>query len=345
VVVNSFREVKGATGHPYSALCEASAVAYSSFLRWSTRVQNRELPIKTPGPQKEGQLDRKGLEKKIRSLKHGRKRTRGTGALYRQHKTAISRRQLAVLVDEIRRQINRERLAALRRITWLSSGLVWAVDDTQYSGRETPYLQLVQDLGSRHKLSALVADQLANGTQVRDHLIDLFETFGPPLFLKRDNGSNLNHHLVDELLEDAGVIPINSPTYYPPYNGGIERGIREVKDTVAGIVGPWARPSTGSLEVYAKSALGTLNHKPRSLLQGSTAVEAFNIGLKQAKTYNTEIRKEIKDRIGELEESLTAKMKGQGKKARATAKRIAAEQWLVKNGIISINTKNHVLPD
>jgi len=32
--------------------------------------------------------------------------------------------------------------------------------------------------------------------------------FPPPLFLKRDNGGNLNHHLVEALLRDQLVIPL-----------------------------------------------------------------------------------------------------------------------------------------
>ncbi len=48
---------------------------------------------------------------------------------------------------------------------------------------------------------------LAHGDEVAAHLNALFEDHGPPLFLKRDNGGNLNHTLVEDLLEAFLVIP------------------------------------------------------------------------------------------------------------------------------------------
>ena len=47
--------------------------------------------------------------------------------------------------------------------------------------------------------------------------------------LKRDNGSNLNHQAVDEVLSRYLVIPLNSPPHDPPYNGGMECAVRELK--------------------------------------------------------------------------------------------------------------------
>jgi hypothetical protein len=49
------------------------------------------------------------------------------------------------------------------------------------------------------------------GEEVAGHLDCLFGRFGPPLFCKRDNGGNVNHAAVDDVLGDAMVIPINSP--------------------------------------------------------------------------------------------------------------------------------------
>ena len=60
-------------------------------------------------------------------------------------------------------------------------------------------------------------------------LEQLFLRHGPPLVLKRDNGSNLNHQAVDEVLTRYLVIPLNSPPHYPPYNGGMECAVRELK--------------------------------------------------------------------------------------------------------------------
>ena len=60
-------------------------------------------------------------------------------------------------------------------------------------------------------------------------LEQLFLRQGPPLVLKRDNGSDLNHQAVDEVLTRHLVIPFNSPPSHPPYNGGMECAVREPK--------------------------------------------------------------------------------------------------------------------
>jgi hypothetical protein len=67
------------------------------------------------------------------------------------------------------------------------------------------------------------------GESVAARLEQLFLGQGPPLVLKRDNRSNLNHKAVDEVLARHLVIPLNSPPHYPPYNGGMECAVRELK--------------------------------------------------------------------------------------------------------------------
>ncbi|MBN2563475.1 MAG: hypothetical protein JXQ75_21360 [Phycisphaerae bacterium] len=61
----------------------------------------------------------------------------------------------------------------------------------------------MRDLGSRYTFSPLVKAHLAHGDEVAAHLAELFAIHGPPLFLKQDNGGNLNHWQVDELLAKA----------------------------------------------------------------------------------------------------------------------------------------------
>ena len=67
------------------------------------------------------------------------------------------------------------------------------------------------------------------GETVAVHLEQLLLRHGPPLVLKRDNGSNLNQQAVDEVLARYLVMPLNSPPHYPPYNGGMECAVRELK--------------------------------------------------------------------------------------------------------------------
>ena len=95
---------------------------------------------------------------------------------------------------------------------------------------------------SRYKFAPLV-DERFTGELVAARLDELFAQHGPPLVLKRDNGSNLNSEAVNAVLSRWLVIPLNSPPYYPPYNGGIERAQRELKAALR--PGSWpTRPAT-----------------------------------------------------------------------------------------------------
>ena len=58
-----------------------------------------------------------------------------------------------------------------------------------------------------------------------ERLARLFQEYGPPLFINRDNGGDLNHGAVDKVLGEFMVIPLNSLPYYPPDNG-VSRKVR-----------------------------------------------------------------------------------------------------------------------
>jgi len=139
-------------------------------------------------------------------------------------------------VEESRREVLRERQADTRRIDWRVPGAVWSMDPTELTWRDDALRQKlrllpVMDLASRYKFPPWVGSPLT-GDQVAAHLEELFHRYGPPLVLKRDNGSNLHTAAVDELLNRWLVIPLNSPPHYPPDNGGIERAQREFKSAL-----------------------------------------------------------------------------------------------------------------
>ena len=111
------------------------------------------------------------------------------------------------------------------------------------------------------------------GEEVAGHLAYLFDRFGPPLFCKRDNGGNLNHTAVDQVLEDAWVIPLNSPPYTASYNGAVERTQREFKEYLKRW--QWKANTMEALFLLAKTAAHELNHKPRRCLNNHTACGVY----------------------------------------------------------------------
>ena len=103
------RVQKEETGVVYKSQCQGTGVAYPSFKRWNVRLEHGEPILSPPGPKKIGLMDLAALDAEIDGLGHGRRRTRGTCALYERHRTEISRRHLHARVVCARRQRNRER--------------------------------------------------------------------------------------------------------------------------------------------------------------------------------------------------------------------------------------------
>jgi len=323
----------------YRQQCERLGVAYSSFKRWRSRAANDQQVIARPGPKKVEPLDLEALREELRVMRHGRKRTAGTGALYQRYRDQISRRDLQRLVEEERRDRNRERNRIYNQVNWKVARLVWAMDDTEY--RPFPSyppasLHNVQDLGSRYKFRPLVGPSLATGEAVAANLLRLFEQHGPPLFLKRDNGGNLNHHLVNELLGAFLVIPVNSPCYYPQYNGGIEAAQREIKQQLT-----QQSPAVAAfLAIQADLEVQDLNHKKKPCLGFRTPCRLFHAGRSVAQSYNKRKRREIYDII----RSRTKKLVDVHGLDVGPAWRLAIETWLLEHDIITVSKRNRVLP-
>ena len=334
------------TNHwPYRQTCETVGLSYSSFMRWKERQRLGQAAIQKPGPQKAGILDVDRLEAEIRDLAHRKKRTYGTGELYQAHGDEVSRRELQVMVSMVRQELNREQRAMVRRVSWDCSGLVWSMDDSEYARSADSvklFLHLVRDLGSRREFDPLTGS-LATDDKVADDLCTLFEEHGAPVFLKRDNAKNLNAAAVNEVLAEYGVLPLNSPTYYPPYNGGIERGIRELKELLEEKYG-CSGYCPQQLRASAPLAVHDLNHKQRDCLQGKIPCEMFTLGRSALKQYTLQKRKEIHAQLQEMAADIMAKLEDDRADAAQTAWRIAVETWLRRNGLITVTQNGKVLP-
>lgn len=338
MIVRHMENRKRAEGVPYQAQCLEYGIAWPSFKRWRHRIEHDRPIVVRPGPKKVEPLNLDALREDIRLMKHGRKRSAGTGDLYRKHQARISRRDLQLIVNQERAEQNAERNRIIRQVNWKVPRLIWSMDDTEYKPfKEYPksYLHNVHDMGSRYKFDPLVGTSLVHGDQIAENLKSLFERHGPPLFLKRDNGGNLNHEAVDALLEAFLVIPLNSPVAYPRYNGGMEKAQREVKETVAS-----HNPSPSLLGIQAQLDVQKINHQCRPVLGNRTSCEVFASGLQHARKYTKRKRKEVYETIREM----TLEIIEGGCCKEDTAWRHAAEIWLLDNGFITVSNNNEVLP-
>jgi hypothetical protein len=321
---------------PAVSLVTMTGFSTSSYQRWKRRLHRGESPVKKPGAKKIQPFDLGELKHRIRSLSHRRKRTAGTGQLYKTVKHGISRREFNDMVREVRYETNRQEAADRSQVFWLRPDLTWALDGLEYKNR---HVQNLQDLCSRYKFVPMITDYLPNGEEVAGHLSRHFCRFGPPLFLKRDNGGNLNKFSINDLLEELMIIPINSPIYTASYNGAVERSQGELK----GWLRKWNRETNTlrEFELQVENAAHALNHKSRRSLYWKNSCRSYFCSSRLR--YNKRKRKEAYDWIKDLAVDISDSA---GKnKIDPAAWRVSAIKWMAKHRLITIRKPSKVLPN
>ena len=133
------------------------------------------------------------------------------------------------------------------------------------------------------------------------------------------------------------MIPINSPPYTPSYNGAIERTQREFKDQIRRW--QWKSKSMDALFILAENAAYELNHTPRRSLNHQTACGTY-FGEDRLR-YTKRQRKSAYQWILDLATEIATRA---GKSKITNVEwRVAAKQWLSKNGLIKIAKAGKVL--
>jgi len=321
--------------------CRSLGIPYTSFMRWRSRIRAGRPPVAKAGPQPVAPLNLNELNKKIIGLKHIRKRTLGSGELFREISHQISRRDFQSIVTETRLNRSRDRRSSMCRTTWNTPGIVWAFDDMEYQDpgfNRVHHIHSMRDLASRYTFPPLSGFRQAHGDQIAEHLEKQFQEYGPPLFLKRDNGGNLNHYAVDRLLSEWMVIPYNSPPYYPKYNGSIEQTQSERKNQQK----PTVRTTHDALSRLAIIAANTLNHESRPCLQGRISCQVFFSEKSKMKAFHKRKRKEVFERIQYYTMHIANDENVNG--SFDSAWRSAILIWLQKNGFISMTNYEKCYP-
>ena len=333
-------QIKEKTAMPYKTICEAVRLHYPSFMRWRMRRQEDAPMVRQPGPAKVERPDFGRIEQDIAKLSHGHDRTQGTGMLYARHQSAISRRDLQRLVAMARHDLNASHRQNLRRIHWNVPNVAWSMDPCEYKQCEIcgkVHLNHMQDLASRYKFNPMAGD-IPRGEEISGWLTATFTRFGTPLILKRDNGGNLNHEAVTDVLEDYFVIPLNSPVHYPPYNGAIEEAQTELKKGLASKLMYQPCCPREHLEVYATTVEHDLNHQPRACLKGKNSCQVYFAG---KRTFSKWERRDAYAWIKNLQNEVLCSQEEVQPQA---AWRIAVEAWLSMKGFITVTINGKVLP-
>jgi hypothetical protein len=181
------------------------------------------------------------------------------------------------------------------------------------------------------------------GEEIAGYLAEKFCRFGPPLFLKRDNAGNLNHAAVNEVLSEFFVLPLNSPEYYPPYNGSIEESQGELKACLREKLPLGAISSPDAMATCAEVVVHDLNHRCRPCLQGKTSCQVF-FPSERNPVFSKLERREIYDNLLERVERILRSLTKHEKATRESAWRISVESWLQARGFIKVHTSEKCHP-
>jgi len=326
---------------PYREICSAVRMSYPSFIRWRMRHKQDTPVVRQPGPPKVKLPDFERLNQEIAELSHGQSRSQGTGAFYARHASSLSRRELQSMVAMARHDHNAFHRQNLRRISWNVPNVAWSMDPCEYEQhahtRAKVYLNQMQDLASRYKFTPMTGD-VPCGEEISGYLAATFNRFGAPLFLKRDNGGNLNHVAVNNVLSDFFVIPVNSLVHYPPYNGAIEEAQTELKNGLAIKLSCRPQCPCEHMEAYASMVENDLNHQLRPCLNGGNACRVYFSGRR------TFTKWERRDAYGWITNVQNDILSSDGVQPQA-AWRIAVEAWLRIKGFITVSINGKVLPN
>jgi len=307
--------------------------------------------VERTGPKKVVRPDMSQLRQAISdSVQHGPRRSYGAMKLYEEYRAQVSRRDLMNLVELTRREEQAEKLQRMRRISWNTPGVVGAMDDLEYDRNPDGsrlFLHNQMDLGSRYFLPPKAhAGGVLSGEEIAAILEERFMQLGVPLAFKRDNGSNLNHAAVDKVLSKYLVIPLNSPTYYPPYNGVIERGQQELLKGLRKRLERQTQLTDWMLEDAAGMVVHGLNHRRQRGLSGGTA--CGTLSQRKGGEYSLRQREQIFRLLDGMVADIIADMVANGrtpsKRTKEAAWRIAVETWLQNQGHITVSLNGKVLP-
>jgi len=337
-MLNVIEQIREKTRMPYQAICDTVQLPYPSFKRWRKRRKHDAPLVRQPGPPKVMPPDYGKLKQEIAGLPHGQDRTKGTSVLYGRYASSVSRRELQQLIAITRHDQNALHRQNLRRIRWNVPNVAWSMDPCEYDQRgEKVYLNQMQDLASRYKFNPMTGD-IPCGEEISGYLAATFSRFGAPLFLKRDNGSNLNHAAVDGVLSEYFVIPVNSPPHYPPYNGAIEEAQTELKNGLTMKLSHRPSCPREHMEAYAGTVEHDLNHLLRPCLRGRNSCQVYFAGRRMFTKWE---RRDAYVWIKTLRDDIVS---SSGVQPQA-AWRIAVEAWLKMKGYITVSINGKVLPN
>ena len=162
-----------------------------------------------------------------------------------------------------------------RKIVITAPQVMWSEDGAGFKDKyRKKELLILQDEASRYKVNTRLVDGPAKSGDVVAYLTEAFERYGAPLVLKHDGGSIFHDEAVEALLEEHHVVSLTSPPHYPPFNGKMERTVRDIKSYERAL--KRSHPDLTLHERLAEAVRDLNEERPRPVLGGRTAQEVYN---------------------------------------------------------------------
>jgi len=209
-----------------SALLAAAlvGVSASTLRRWQRRLAIAKLARLRRGPRDRAALS----EEKAAELERLVREVRGLpGAESLARTIGCSRRQAAAVKTRVLTEMERERVESCARVVVSEAGVMRSMDQLYVPcDGEQQVALIASDASTRHRTSALWVPAYS-AREVAKMLAADFAANGAPLVLRSDNASVHDAPEVHAVLDQHEVLMLHGPTYYPQYNGQLERQNRE----------------------------------------------------------------------------------------------------------------------
>jgi hypothetical protein len=196
------------------------------------------------------------------------------GAEALRHSVAgLSRRAALAVKAQTLSAMERERKAALQRLTIMEPGIVRGFDAMHFATANGPLYALIGADGAIPYRTSLKAVTRYDARAVAGALAGDFERNGAPLVLRCDRAKAHAAPAVRALLDAFGVLVLHGPPRYPRFYGQLERQNREHRRWMAALIPQRRAETESSLEemVHCVNDLWR-----RRTLRWQTASEAWN---------------------------------------------------------------------
>jgi transposase InsO family protein len=182
-------------------------------------------------PRKRGRKTKRATPELVKAVWRALGHERGIGiAPLKKRFAELSYRVLGAIKKTWQKMKRARRRQFTKVLQWFHPGRVWALDGTEFKRRvngKGRRVLVMRDVSSTLTLRAEVGQEKAE--RVIEFLEGLFAIYGEPLVLKHDGGGGFMAKETQAFLREKGVVSLLSPPGNPEYNGGVERGMQDVK--------------------------------------------------------------------------------------------------------------------